>query len=138
MSSWPDSWIVNNSSGDKCNILYRALYRIVIYQLYRYFGCMIHMVSFILVTRYNDTFLLKFRVFWWLKFPNSHEICGYIYISSFFGLKPDKMYYWYISNIASCVSCYVSYHLKSTIWSPNSVVIMWGTDLWLWELICWR
>ncbi len=26
----------------------------------------------------NDTFLLKFRVFWSLKFLNSHEICGYI------------------------------------------------------------
>ncbi len=26
------------------------------------------------------TFLLKFRVFWLLKFPNSHEICGHINI----------------------------------------------------------
>ncbi len=26
----------------------------------------------------NETFLLKFRIFWSLKFLNSHEICGYI------------------------------------------------------------
>ncbi len=36
----------------------------------------------------------------------------FVDISSFFGLKPDKMYHWYISNIASYISWYVSYHLK--------------------------
>ncbi len=36
----------------------------------------------------------------------------FVNIPSFLGLKPDKMYCWYISNTALCVSWYVSYHLK--------------------------
>ncbi len=40
---------------------------------------MIHIVSFISVTdTSNDTFLLKLRIFWSLKYSNSHEICGYM------------------------------------------------------------
>ncbi len=35
----------------------RALYHIVIYQLYRYFGYTIHIVSFILVTRYLKQYI---------------------------------------------------------------------------------
>ncbi len=34
--------------------------------------------SFSLDDTSNDTFVLKFRVFSLLKFPNSCEICGYI------------------------------------------------------------
>ncbi len=52
------------------NLSIRALCGIVIYRLYRYFCSIIHIVSFILVTRYsNDTFMLKFKVFCLLKFP---------------------------------------------------------------------
>ncbi len=55
------------------DITCRALYRIAIYQLYRYFGYMIHMGSFFSVTS-NNTFLFKFMLFLSSKFPNSHEI----------------------------------------------------------------
>ncbi len=89
-----------------CRSLSRSLYHIMIYQLYRYFGYTIHIVSFNLVTRYFKLYIfVKFRIFWSLKYPNSHQICGHI---KFFGLKPDKMYHWYILNIASCVSWYLS------------------------------
>ncbi len=38
-------------------LLPRALYRIAIYRLYRYFSYMIHIVSFILVTRYFKRYI---------------------------------------------------------------------------------
>ncbi len=52
--------------------------------LYQYFGYTIRNLSyhsFYLNNTSYDTFLLKFRVFWSLKFPNSHEICGDITFS---------------------------------------------------------
>ncbi len=42
----------------------------------------------------------------------------------FLNLKSDKMYHWYISNIASCVSWYVPYRIKYTIQSPRSTYII--------------
>ncbi len=61
-------------------------HRSILYWLYHYFGYTIYIVSFILVMYIlqNDTFLLKFRIFWSLKFPNSREICWHIKL---FGLK---------------------------------------------------
>ncbi len=51
----------------------------------RYIGCTdtlairyISYHSFQLHDTSNDTVVLKFRIFWSLKFPNSYEICGYI------------------------------------------------------------
>ncbi len=42
----------------------RDLYRVTIYWVYRYFGYTIHIVSFILVTRYFTRYImLKFRIF---------------------------------------------------------------------------
>ncbi len=68
----------------------RALYHITIYRLYRYFEYdTYHIIHFSYDTS-NDTFLLKFRIFWSLIFPNFYETCGYI---KFFGLKPDKIYH---------------------------------------------
>ncbi len=52
---------------------------IIYITLYQFFGHTIHTVSLILVTQYFKQYiLLKFRVFWSLKFQTSHEICGYI------------------------------------------------------------
>ncbi len=66
--------------AELCSDWSRALYHITIYRLYRYFDYTIHIASFILVTQYLKwyTFLLKFRIFWSLNFPNFHEICGHI------------------------------------------------------------
>ncbi len=51
----------------------------------RYIGCIdtltIRYISYHLFQLHdtlNDTFVLKFRIFYSLKFPNSHEICGNI------------------------------------------------------------
>ncbi len=113
------NWI-NSRSGyvnlRYINIMIRALYHIAIYRLYRYFGYMIHIVSFILVTRYFKWYILA------IKLPMK-----FVDLSIFFCLKLDKMYRWYISNIASCVSWYVLYcilkkHYQAliTIHDPSS------------------
>ncbi len=83
-------WQQNNVMSNLCIMVYKnacvfqgsVSYSGIVLQ---YIGCIdtltiryISYHSFQLHDTSNDTFLLKFRIFWSLKFPSSCEICGYI------------------------------------------------------------
>ncbi len=76
-------WYQGNcwTSPTYCDIMWLLGLCIVL----RYIGCSDTLAkryilyhSFWLHNTLNDTFLLKFRIFWSLKYLNSREICGYI------------------------------------------------------------
>ncbi len=87
----------------------RALYRIAIYRLYRYFG----IIHFSCTIHQTVHLCFKFRVFWSLKFLNSHEMCGSIKL--FWSKTSQNVLLIHIEYCFMCiVICIVSLKINDT------------------------
>ncbi len=75
--------LLHNHDIVSVHFLFRALYHMEVYRLYRYFGYIIHIIFILFEPYFKKYILLKFKVFWSIKFQKSHEICG----DKLFGLK---------------------------------------------------